>query len=280
MPAVFHTVWSRFHPIPTNSMPLRILRNPILPVTIVLTFAAFLRAWMCQAGWRAWVCYQILRFHSFFFSRIRQTNTCTIPEHGPAIIVSNHTSPVDPTIVWYRHFTNFRVPRLRVIGFMMAREYYKIRGPIGWICRAMESIPVERAGRDMGPVREALRRLEGGELLGLFPEGRINIATPDSQLQKAGTGIAWLALKSKAPVIPVFIQNAPRSKSMIFAFLVRSKTRLSYGPPIDLSRWYTNQDEKLTQTVLFEVTDHIMKTLADLGGIQFTPCRPAISESN
>lgn len=233
---------------------------------------AFWLAFTCPAGWRGWVCYQILRFHRLVFSRVRQNNLCTIPEHGPAIIVSNHTSPVDPTLVWYRHFSAFKRPRIRVIGFMMAKEYYKIPGPVGWICRAMESIPVERSGRDMGPIREALRRLEEGHLLGLFPEGRLNVVAPDEQLQRPGTGAAWLALKSKAPVVPVFIHNAPRSRSMIFSFFVRARTRLTYGPPIDLSRWFLESDEKHSQETLCEVTDHIMSTLAALGGIKFTPC--------
>jgi 1-acyl-sn-glycerol-3-phosphate acyltransferase len=266
----FHTLYSAFDTIPTNSMSVNDHFFFALAASLFAILIAFWRARTCAAGWRAWLCYQILRFHRLFFSRVRQNNACTIPEHGPAIIVSNHTSPVDPTLVWYRHYSEFRQPRLRVIGFMMAKEYYGLP-VIGWICRAMESIPIARAGRDMGPVREALRRLENGHLLGLFPEGGINIEAPDSQLRKAGTGIAWLSLKSRAPVIPVFIHNAPRSKSMVLSFLVRAKSRLTYGPAIDLSRWNSAHNEKQSQATLCEVTDHIMKTLADLGGIRFTP---------
>ncbi|MFN9719740.1 MAG: hypothetical protein ACK58L_13660, partial [Planctomycetota bacterium] len=101
----------------------------------------------------------------------------------------------------------------------------------------------------------------------------------DDQLQKPGTGVAWLALKSRAPVIPVFIHNAPRSRSMVLSFLVRSRTRITYGPPIDLSRWFLEPDEKQSLETLCAVTDHIMSTLACLGGIHFTPCRGTSSES-
>ncbi|MFN9720746.1 MAG: lysophospholipid acyltransferase family protein, partial [Planctomycetota bacterium] len=163
-------------------MMLQIAHIFFTSAVFLLFFGAFWQATTCPAGWRAWICYQLLRFHRFFFSRVTQNNRSTIPEHGPAIIVSNHTSPVDPSLIWYRHFSEFKRPRIRVIGFMMAKEYYKLRGPVGWICRAMESIPVERSGRDMAPIREALRRLADGHLLGLFPEGRLNVVAPDDQL--------------------------------------------------------------------------------------------------
>lgn len=245
-------------------------------LTFITTFVAVAltsllglwRALTCAAGWRAWICYRVAMFHRLVFSRCTQENTCTIPEDGPAIIVANHSSPLDPVLLWTKHFAQFKKPRLRVIGYMMAKEYYVRAGLIGWVCRAMESIPVERSGRDMVPIREALRRLADGKLLGLFPEGRINLKTPDEQLLPGGTGIAWLALKSGAPVIPVFIRKAPRSKSMVRAFIVRTRTSLCYGPPIDLSRW---KNAKGTHDELAEITDYIMTHIANLGGLRITP---------
>jgi 1-acyl-sn-glycerol-3-phosphate acyltransferase len=171
-------------------------------------------------------------------------------------------------LLWMHHFTQFKKPRLRVIGYMMAKEYYVRGGLLTWICKAMESIPVERAGRDMAPIREALRRLQDGHLLGLFPEGGINIEAPDEQLRSAGTGVAWLALKSKAPVIPVFIGHAPRSESMVGVFFKSTRTTLTYGPPIDLSKWY---QDKPGHADLIEVTDVVMQRIAELGGLRATP---------
>ncbi len=236
-------------------------------VIVTLTILLF-RAATCSAGWRAWVCYQISRIHCLVFSHCRPTNPCTYPENGPAIIVANHTSPVDPVLLWTRHFAQFTKPRIRVIGYMMAKEYYIRGGLLSWAFRAMESIPVERSGRDMAPIRDALRRLEQGHLLGLFPEGRINIKTPNEQLLPGGTGVAWLALRSKAPVIPVFIHKAPRSTSMVGAFFTWTRSTLTYGEPIDLSRWH---NEKPSHLELIEVTDLIMQRLAELGGVRMTP---------
>jgi 1-acyl-sn-glycerol-3-phosphate acyltransferase len=218
----------------------------------------------CGAGWRPWVCYCIARVYSAIMCRWKATNACTIPEFGPAIIVANHTSPADPVLLWIRHFASFKKKRLRVIGYLMAREYYDRRDFVGWVCRAMQSIPADRQGHDMAPVKEAFRRLQEGHLLGLFPEGRLNQETPDTQLLPGGTGVAWLALKSQVPLLPVFIHAAPRSKSMVKTFFVRTKTRVTYGVPIDLSAW---SNSPLTHSVLAEATEVIMKAIADLGGI-------------
>lgn len=246
-------------------------RSPIfwiLCVALLMVAIASIRAATCSAGWRVWVCYQITVIHEMLFARCKTVNACPFPETGPAIIVANHTSPVDPALIWHRHFANFKKPRLRVIGFMMAREFYEKRGIIHWVCRTMESIPVERSGRDMKPIRKALKRLEAGHLLGLFPEGRLNVESPDQRLLPGGSGVAWLALKSKVPVIPVFIRNAPRAKSIIAPFLIRTHATLIYGEPIDLSAWY---DKKPGHAELQKVTDLIMMKLAQLGGLEFTP---------
>lgn len=237
-------------------------------LAMVVTAVAAYRASRCAAGWRAWLCYQVAMFHCYVFTRCKATNACTYPEHGPAIIVANHTSPVDPVVLWFRHFAQFQSPRLRVIGYMMAKEYYVRGGLLTWIYKAMESIPVERAGQDMAPIRDALRRLQAGHLLGLFPEGGINVDAPDERLRAGGTGVAWLALRSKAPVIPVFISRAPRSDSMVRVFFKRTRTTLTYGPPVDLSPW---QKEKPSHADLAEATDKIMQSIADLGGLKITP---------
>ncbi|MCA9063987.1 MAG: 1-acyl-sn-glycerol-3-phosphate acyltransferase [Planctomycetaceae bacterium] len=257
-----------------NPQQLLVLRfmNPVYLTSIVLGLALLVTpvvlALRCPAGWGVWVCYRLSALLSIYPWRWRARNECSYPEEGPAIIVANHTSPADPVLLWVRHFERFRKPRLRVIGYMMAREYYVGRGPVGWVCRTMQSIPADRSGRDMGPVKDALRRLEAGHLLGLFPEGRLNTRSPDECLLKGGTGVAWLAIKSGAPVIPVFIQNAPRSRSMVRAFLMPTRVRVRYGQPLDLSKW---DGHKPSRAVLTEMTDHIMKSIADLGGIRFTP---------
>lgn len=235
---------------------------------LLLTLPVILwRVKWSRVSWQAWVCYQIAVIHRLLFSRCKQNNSCTIPESGPAVIVANHTSPVDPILLWTKHFAAFQQPHLRVIGYMMAREYYEFSRVIRWFCRAMESIPVARDGRDVQPVRLALQRLREGRLLGLFPEGRLNVTSPDHQLLPGDIGVAWLALKAEVPVIPIFIHQAPRSDSMFKAFFVRTRSSLTYGAPLDLSAW---QGRHCTPEDLAEVTDLIMRSIAELGSIRYT----------
>jgi 1-acyl-sn-glycerol-3-phosphate acyltransferase len=156
--------------------------------------------------------------------------------------------------------------RHRVISFLMAREYYEQKNVIGWICRSLRSIPVDRDGRDMSAVKEALNRLRHGELIGIFPEGRLNTG---EGLLPANPGIALLALRAKVPVYPVFIHNAPAGgNSMVAPFMRICRVRVTYGDPIDLSPWHGRRKDRAT---LSEVTTVMMRELARLGGTTFAP---------
>ena len=125
--------------------------------------------------------------------------------------------------------------------------------------------PVDRDGRDMGPAKVALRRIKAGSLVGVFPEGRINTG---EGLLPASPGIAWLAVRSRAPVYPAFIHDAPQGTSMVNSFLKRSKSYVTYGEPIDLSDYY---HRKPTPAMLDEVTDLLMSRLGELGGVKPSP---------
>jgi 1-acyl-sn-glycerol-3-phosphate acyltransferase len=219
-------------------------------------------------GFQAWFLYQVARSYTHVMFDLKAEGVRNIPRDSAALVVSNHTSPVDPMLTWADHRRSYPGSYIRLPGYMMAREYYDMGGIPGWIFRVMQSIPVERDGRDMRPARSALERLKAGNLVSIFPEGRINDSSPDTQLLPGDTGAAWLALKSKVPVIPLYIRNAPRGPTMAKSFLSRSHSTLVYGKPIDLSEWY---GQRVTQALLVEVTRTIMKHLADLGGIEAAP---------
>src|SRR5260370_42708938 len=119
--------------------------------------------------------------------------------------MGNYRSVMETGLIWAA-MTN-----RRPLEFLTAGEYFGIP-VLSFVLRALRAIPVARNGRDMAATRTALRRLTEGRLLGVFPEGRFN---PGPGFLPATTGIAWLALKSRAPVYPVFIHNAPQGKSML-----------------------------------------------------------------
>jgi 1-acyl-sn-glycerol-3-phosphate acyltransferase len=137
----------------------------------------------------------------------------------------------------------------------------------------MRTILVDRHGRDMGPVREALQRLKQGDLIGIFPEGRINSG---ETLLEADTGVAWLALRAQVPVCPVYLHGTPRGRNMVEPFVRGSRVKVIYGDPVDLSPY---SDRRKSQEVLREVTDLLMQRLAELGGVSCRRTRPAPEEA-
>lgn len=235
----------------------------VMAVGVLLGVAVVVvQAVRCPAGPLVWVLYAILRLYCGWFWRWRSDRRCPFPSDGPALIIGNHTSSLDPLMLWMNHHLAGAEQRLRRIRFMMAEEYYHRPG-LGVICRAVDAIPVKREGQDMAPAREALRHLQQGGLVGVFPEGRINIAQVG--LLDANPGVGWLAMRSGAPVYPVFLAGVPGGKNMVAPFLTRAHVRVRYGHPIDLSRW---QGRRLTREIIAEITEALMAGLAQLGGVK------------
>jgi 1-acyl-sn-glycerol-3-phosphate acyltransferase len=143
---------------------------------------------------------------------------CTIPREGPAILVSNHTSGLDPLLI------QSVCPRL--IVWMMAKEYYD-HPVLGWVYRQVQAIPVARSGKDMAAMREALRALKEGRVLGVFPEGRI---APTRELLPFQPGIALLAARSGAEIYPCYLDGTQRGKEMIPAVANPQHAQIAFGP--------------------------------------------------
>lgn len=220
-------------------------------------------------GWRAWVLFAIARVYAPGLWGIKTNRRCPFPGDSAGIVIANHRSPADPLILWYNSHLGNPEKKMRCISFLMAREYYEMPGLVGWIARAMHSIPVDRDGKDVVPVRKALRQLKGGGLIGVFPEGGIQDTRP---IMNANSGIAFLALRSKAPVYPVYINQSPRGKNMVAPFYSCADTSLVYGDPIDLSAYY---DRRASREVLEEVTTLMMERLADLGETHYLGSTPS-----
>jgi 1-acyl-sn-glycerol-3-phosphate acyltransferase len=144
-----------------------------------------------------------------------------LPRTGPAILVSNHISGLDPLVI------QSLCPRL--IVWMVAREYYEISA-LKWFFRSIEAIPVERGSRDIASTRQALRALHDGRVLGVFPEGRIE---PGMELLPFHTGVALMATRTGVPVYPVYLDGTPRGGgSMLSKFCRRQRALVGFGPAI------------------------------------------------
>ena len=163
------------------------------------------------------------------FHQVKVYRPPCLPKIGPAILVSNHTSGLDPLVI------QSCCPRL--IHWMTAREYIEAKG-LGWVFRTIGAIPVARTGHDLASTRMALRALERGEVLGIFPEGKI---APTRELLPFQTGVALLAIKTGVPVYPVYVDGDQRGKEMLEAFAWPKRASIAFGPPIEFDRSSTTR---------------------------------------
>lgn len=125
-----------------------------------------------------------------------------IPAEGPLIIAGNHLSNADGVLVG-----GWLTPALgRRIHWLGKREI--VEWPIlGRLARAGSVHPVDRGTADVEAFRLAQRILEEGHVLLVFPEGT---RSPDGAMQEAKDGLAILALRSGAPILPVGLSGTDR----------------------------------------------------------------------
>jgi len=125
-----------------------------------------------------------------------------LPREGPLIIASNHASNLDVPIIG-----SWLIPRLgRRIHWLGKKELFD--WPIiGWVAANGGVHPVDRGGADVDAFRLAQRIVDEGHVLFAFPEGT---RSPDGALQEARDGIALLALRTGAPIVPIGISGSDR----------------------------------------------------------------------
>jgi 1-acyl-sn-glycerol-3-phosphate acyltransferase len=181
-----------------------------------------------------------------------------LPEHGPAILIANHTCPADSMLL--------QATSRRVLGFLIAREYFEF-----WLfrplCRRMGCIPVRRDGHDLAAARAALRVLEQGRVLPIFPEGRITPASGRA-LGEPRPGAAFIVLHARVPVIPAFVWGTPETAEFWQAVRTPAHARVLYGPPIDvadLAPGIAAVEGPIDKAVLAEVSARLMAAIRELG---------------
>lgn len=122
-----------------------------------------------------------------------------LPEAGPALIVCNHLSYMDPLIVGGT--------LARPVRFVMTHQIYNIRG-LKWLFRLAGAIPVAPAKVDPECLRRAFDSVDSalarGELVGLFPEGGLS---PDGEVQAFRSGITEILERRPVPVVPMALEG-------------------------------------------------------------------------
>ncbi len=173
------------------------------------------------------------------------------PDEG-AVIVSNHRSSIDPFFV--------QVIAHRDVHWMVAKEYCESIA-FGWFLRLVEVIPTNRGGIDTASTKLAIRHVQNGKVIGMFPEGRINMT--DEFLLPVRPGAAMIALKAGVPIVPCYIEGSPYSGTAWSPFFIMTKTKVTFGEPIDVSFYADRADDREAQG---ELTLMVMREIARLAG--------------
>jgi len=123
-----------------------------------------------------------------------------IPRDGPVILAANHASNLDAVVIGSE-----LIPRLgRRIHWLGKKELFAWP-VVGWAAANGGVHPVDRDAADVEAFRLAKRILDEGQVLFVFPEGT---RSADGALQEARDGVAVLALRTGAPIVPLGIAGS------------------------------------------------------------------------
>jgi len=169
------------------------------------TLCATLLYWMFRIVWR-----------------LRVTGLANLPRQGGILVVSNHQSFLDPPVCG----SSIRERPYTII----ARESLFRFRPFGALIRSFGAVPIERGAGDLGALRTALSQLAMGRTVFMFPEGT---RSEDGRTKALKPGVALLARKARAPIVPMAIEGAhdvwPRTRRLPS---VRGLLEVEVGEPI------------------------------------------------
>jgi len=169
--------------------------------------------------------------------RINVYGKGNIPKQGNLIICSNHIHNFDPI--------NIALVYPRQISWMAKKQLFKYKIPAFFLSK-LGAFPVDRDEADLSTFKKSLNVLKNHGVLGIFPEGT-RVKTID--LENAKPGVGLIALRSKANVLPVFIEGNYKPFSRINVY---------FGGIIDLSQYH---DKRVSKEDYLLVSKDILKSI-------------------
>jgi len=182
-----------------------------------------------------------------------------VPKKGAVILASNHLSFMDSVVI------TLMAPR--EVSFLAKNAYFTGTGVKGRLSRAFFSgigaIGVERgAGAAAQQALDlGLERLTEGHAFAIYPEGTRSL---DGRLYRGRTGVAWLALTSGAPVVPVALTGTQDLQPVGSTVPRLRRFTVEFGEPIDLS----HHGEAKSGRARRHATDEVMAAIGRMSGQQ------------
>ncbi|WP_293819147.1 1-acyl-sn-glycerol-3-phosphate acyltransferase [uncultured Corynebacterium sp.] len=184
-----------------------------------------------------------------------------LPKEGAGILASNHLAVMD----------SFYLPLVskRQLTFLAKKEYFTTPGLVGGIQKfffsSVGQVPIDREDKESqnAALGTALKVLERGDLLGMYPEGT---RSPDGRLYRGKTGLARIALESGQKVYPVAMINTNKANPIGTWIPRPARCGVYVGDPIDPNDFRDAGDDYAQARSL---TDAIMEALHELSGQEY-----------
>ena len=153
--------------------------------------------------------------------RVRSEGTELVPASGPLILAGNHASWLDGPLVVAE------CPR--PVRCLTKVELYK--GALGWFLSKIGQIPIDRGRPDRTALHASLEELQNGGAIGMFPEG----TRGTGELDSVHDGVAWLAVRSGAHVVPVACLGTAVALPKGAKFPKRTPVTVVFGEPFTIT---------------------------------------------
>jgi len=196
-----------------------------------------------------WIGWALSRFVARAIGRCRYIGVENVPKQGGVIIAPNHISYADPPII------GAGLPRQT--HFMAKSELFAVP-VLGFLIRGVGSFSVRQNTADRAALRKAIDLLGRGRAVCIFPEGRRNLT---GKLLPAQAGLGMVALKSRAPVVPVAIIGSDKLLPPHSFFLRFARVRVIWGRPMTFDDLY---DRGMDREAIRQVGERVMRAIADL----------------
>ncbi len=184
-----------------------------------------------------------------FMGGLTVTGRHHIPRTGPFLLVANHLSNLDPLLI------QSVCPRIIYAMTKSSQFTVPILGPL---MPHIHAFPVRRYQIDPQAVRVALRRLEQGEGVAVYPEGE---RSWDGRLQSPRLGTLRLILKAGVPVVPVGISGSYEAWPRWASRPARWRIRIAFGEPLA----FPQVDDRATRARLLpETAERLMGAIRSL----------------
>ncbi|MEU4211281.1 lysophospholipid acyltransferase family protein [Streptomyces sp. NPDC026206] len=169
-----------------------------------------------------------------------------VPTAGPVILAVNHSHNIDGPMVMGT------APR--PVHFLIKREAFT--GPLDPFLRGIGQLKVDRESADRAAISDALAVLERGHVLGIFPEG----TRGEGDFASLRAGLAYFAVRSGAPIVPVAVLGSAESTSRVTGALppLRSRIDVVFGDPFEAG----DGSGKRTRTALDAAAGRVQQRLA------------------